>query len=242
MYLSTRGIVFRQTKYSDTSLVVSIFTEQLGLRPYIVKGARGPKAKTKAVLFQPLTLLNMVVDQQDRRNLNYIREANLAYHYQTIHKEIRKSSILLFLNELLTKSIQEESVNPEMFRYIYEHLVLLDNTPDIPGHYHLAFALHLTRFLGFFPQGNYLGDRSVFDLEEGSFVTGIPLHDQYISGNNCLYFNELIQIAPSDFSGMIIPSSARNDLLAKIIRYYQLHLPLQGEFKSPAILHEVLQK
>lgn len=242
MFLSTRGIVFRQTRYSDTSLVVSIFTEQLGLRPYIVKGVRGPKAKTKAVLFQPLTLLNIVVNQQDKRNLNYIREANLAYPYQTIPYDVRKSSILIFINELLMKSIREESVNPEMFRYIFDHLVLLDQSPDIPGHYHLSFALHLTRFLGFFPQGTRMGDSGVFDLEEGSFVTGMPLHDHYISGNNCMYFNELVRISPGDFTGLIIPSSARNDLLAKIIRYYYLHLPLQGEFKSPAILHEVLQK
>ncbi|MFO7614340.1 MAG: DNA repair protein RecO [Bacteroidales bacterium] len=242
MYLTTRGIVFRQTRYSDTSLVVSIFTEQLGLRPYIVKGVRGPKAKTKAVLFQPLTLLNMVVDQQDRRNLNYIREANLAYHYQSIHKDIRKSSILFFLNELMTKSIQEESVNPEMFRYIFEHLVLLDCTPDIPGHYHLAFALHLTRFLGFFPQGTYLDARSIFDLEEGSFNTKKPLHDNYVSENNCSYFNELIRTVPGNFTGIVLPPAVRDDLLSKILRYYHLHLPLQGEFKSPAILHEVLHK
>jgi len=242
MFLSTRGIVFRQTRYSDTSLVVSIFTEQLGLRPYIVKGARGPKSKTKVVLFQPLTLLNMVVDQQDRRNLNYIREANLAYHYQTIHKDIRKSSILFFLNELLTKSIQEESVNPDMFRYIYEHLVLLDSTPDIPGHFHIAFALHLTRFMGFFPQGTYLGAHSIFDLEEGSFITAKPLHEQYVTGTSCLYLNELMKTAPGNFSGITFPPSVRNDLLSKILRYYQLHLPIQGEFKSPAILHEVLQK
>ncbi len=79
MYHSTRGIVFRQTKYSDSSLVVRILTEETGLRSYIIKGARGPKAKIKSSLFQPLTLLDLVVSQKEKSELHHIREARVAY-------------------------------------------------------------------------------------------------------------------------------------------------------------------
>jgi DNA repair protein RecO (recombination protein O) len=242
-YHSTRGIVFRQTRYSDTSLVVKILTEELGLRSYIVKGARGPKARIKAGMFQPLTLLDLVVSQNEKKDLNHIKEARLAHSYQNIHKDIRKSSILLFIDELLVKSIQEESANKELFEYIYDHLLFLDRVPDVPGGFHLLFALHLSKYLGFFPQGEYMGPDGIFDLEEGHFSRQGLLFGEYcISGVNCRHFSELIDTAPKDAHQLQVPPAARQDLLEILLRYYHLHLPLQGSFKSHIILHEVLQK
>lgn len=243
MYYTTRGIVFRQTKYSDSSLVVRILTEEMGLRTYIIKGARGPKAKIKANLFQPLTLLDLVVSQKEKTDLQHIREASLAYPYHTIFSDIRKSSILLFLNELLYKSIQEEAVNPELFHFIFDHLILLDQTGENPASFHLLFAIHLTRILGFFPHGRYVNENTVFDLVEGQFVQAEALPaENFITGLNCAWFSKLLATSPEKFYSITVPSAVRGELLEKILRYYHLHLPLTGEFKSHIVLHDVLQK
>jgi DNA repair protein RecO (recombination protein O) len=243
MYHSTRGIVFRQTRYSDSSLVVRILTEEMGLRSYIIKGARGPKSKMKASLFQPLTLLELVVSQKEKSDLQHIREARVAYTYQTIYLDIRKSSILLFLNELLYKSIQEETVNPELFRFIFDHLVLLDQTKENPANFHLLFAIHLTRFLGFFPHGRYVSQNTVFNLMEGQFLQAEPLPaENFISGTNCAWLSRMVETPPEEFYSLSIPPAIRSELLEKILRYYHVHLPLTGEFKSHHVLHDVLQK
>lgn len=243
MFTTTRGIVFHQTKYSDTSLVVKIFTEETGLGSYIIKGARGPKARIKASLFQPLTLLELVVSLKEKTDLQHIREARLAHPYQNIHSDIRKSSILLFLNELLYKAIQEETANPELFKFIYEHLIFLDETAENCANFHLSFALHLTRYLGFFPQGEYRGDATVFDLAEGHFSQVEPLPaDGFITGSHCNWFNRLLTTVPTACFALPLPGPLRQDLLEQILRYYRHHLPITGEFKSHIILHEVLQK
>jgi DNA repair protein RecO (recombination protein O) len=243
MYQTTRGIVFRQVKYSDSSLVVRILTEETGLCSYIVKGARGPKAKIRSSLFQPLTLLDLVVIQKEKNDLHHIREARVSYPYQFIHLDIRKSSILLFLNELLYKSIQEETVNPELFKFIYDHLVLLDRTEENPANFHLLFAIHLTQYLGFFPQGRYLNEHTAFNLPEGHFVQAEALPaENFITGSTCAWFSKLLETSPGEFFSLHVPSATRTELLEKILRYYHLHLPLTGEFKSHIILHDVLQK
>lgn len=243
MFHTTLGIVFRQIKYSDTSLVVRILTEEMGLRSYIIKGARGPKAKIKSSLFQPLNLLELVVSQKEKTDLQFIREARVAYPYQSIYLDIRKSSILLFLNELLYKSIQEEAVNPQLFRYIFDHLIMLDQTAENPSNFHLLFAIHLTRNLGFFPHGIYLNQNTVFDLIEGQFVQteAIPA-ENFMTGVSCIWFSKLLAIQPGQFYSISVPPAVRSELLEKILRYYHLHLPLTGEFKSHHVLHEVLQK
>ena len=243
MFHTTRGIVFRQTKYSDSSLVVRILTEEMGLRSYIIKGARGPKSKMKASLFQPLTLLELVVSQKEKTDLQHIREARVAYSYQSMHNDIRKSSILLFLNELLYKSIQEEAVNPELFHFIFDHLILLDQTLENPANFHLLFVIHLSRNLGFFPHGSYLNENTVFDLIEGQFLQAEALPaENFITGLNCAWFSKLLATSPEKFYSVALPSAVRAELLEKILRYYHLHLPLTGEFKSHIVLHDVLQK
>jgi len=243
MFLSTRGIVFHQTRFSDTSLVVKILTEEAGLGSYIIKGARGPKAKIKASLFQPLTLLDLVVNRKDKDELQHIREARVAYQYRSIPQDIRKSSILLFLNELLYKSIREEAVNRELFSFIYDQLVLLDRSDENPSNFHLVFATNLTHFLGFFPQGNYKDEHTVFDMAEGHFTQGEPLpSDHFITGPGCAWLNVILQTSMDQYYRLMIPHEVKSDLLESLLRYYNMHLPITGSFKSHIILHEVLQK
>jgi DNA repair protein RecO (recombination protein O) len=242
MYSSTRGIVFRLTKYSDTSLIIRIFTEEFGLRSYLVKGARGPKSRMKSSLFQPLTLLDLVVTNNDKGELHHIREARVSYQYHSIPENIFKSSVLLFLNELLYKSIREESANDELFGFIYENLVGLDQVEKNLSHFHLLFAVNLTRYLGFFPQERYHGENSVFDLQEGCFTDNPPLfQNQVIRGPVCRYLSDLVTAGPQGLDSLSAGLIVRNELLDWLIAYYTLHLPISGEFRSHKVLHELFR-
>jgi DNA repair protein RecO (recombination protein O) len=243
MYSSTRGIVFRQTRYSDTSLVVRILTEELGLRSYLVKGARNPRSKMRSSLFQPLTLLELVVSERDKGELHHIKEARVEHAFQTIPGDINKSSVLLFLNELLYKSIREESANRELFRYIHEQLFFLDSPGTITGSYPLLFAIHLSHYLGFFPQGDPAPAGSVFDLQEGRFTRSGQLFSEYlITGEACGYFATMLHVPPGKHREITLPSPVRQELIEKLLQYYHLHLPISGAFKSHIVLHEVLKK
>ncbi len=242
MFQATRGIVFRQTRYSDTSLVARILTEESGLRSYIVKGAHRPKARIRASIFQPLTLLDMVVSHKEKADLQHIREVRIAYPFQTIPADIRKTSILLFLNELFYKSIQEEASNQELFRFIYDNLILLDQSDENPANFHISMALHLSHFLGFFPQGHYSGFHTVFDLAEGTFTESEPLPaENFISGEVCSWFAKFLTVPVERSYVPEVSAVICSELLEKILRYYHLHLPLTGVFKSHKVLHEVLR-
>ena len=212
-------------------------------RSQLVATARGPKARTRASLVQPLSLLDLVVSEHHKSDLQYLREARIHHPYQDIHADIRKSSILLFLNELLYKSIQEETANPELFRFIFDKLLLLDQTRENPACFHLSFAVHLTRYLGFFPQGTYHNEHSSFDLTEGHFIQSAPVPSgNFISGARCAWFYKLINTPADRFYTVSVPAGLRAEMLEDILRYYRQHLPLAGDFKSHIVLHDVLQK
>src|SRR5882672_9146695 len=129
MLHKTRGIVFRFTKYGDSSIIVTIFTELFGLQTYIVNGVRSKSSKSKIALFQPLTLLDLVVYHRENANILRIKEVRCLYPYQTIHLDIRKSTIALFLSEILNRAVKDQSHAEEIGEFIINSLTALDQLP-----------------------------------------------------------------------------------------------------------------
>ena len=81
MLHKTQGVVFRFTNYSETSIIVNIFTSAFGLQSYIVNGARGKSGKGKIALYQPLTLLDLVVYHRENASILRIKEVKCIHPY-----------------------------------------------------------------------------------------------------------------------------------------------------------------
>jgi DNA repair protein RecO (recombination protein O) len=149
MLHKTQGIVFRFTKYGDTSIIVTIFTELFGLQTYIVNGVRSKSSKGRIALFQPLTLLDMVVYYKENASIKRIKEVKCLHPYQTLQTDIRKSSIAMFINELLNKAVKEENHAQELFEFLLQSLIFLDDQKTDFENFHLMLLLKLSKFLGF---------------------------------------------------------------------------------------------
>ena len=150
MLEKTRGIVLRYFKYQESSIIVHIFTEKLGLQSYIVNSVRR-KASNKIALFQPLTLLDLVVYHSEKKQIQRIKELRCYYAYEKIPWDIGKSAILIFLSEILSKVIKEGSESDGLFDFINDSLITLDKMRVKTENFHLIFLIKLSRYFGFFP-------------------------------------------------------------------------------------------
>ena len=113
MLHKTSGIILHTVKYSETSLIVKIYTRDFGLQSYMVTGVRSKKSKNKASLFQPLALVELEVSNTNKGSLQRISEINILHPYSDIPYNIVKSSIAIFLNEILYKAIKEEHADED---------------------------------------------------------------------------------------------------------------------------------
>ncbi len=240
MLYKTRGIVLHSVKYSETSLIVKVYTESFGLQSYLLKGARNPKSKIRPVLFQPLTLLDMVVYRKEKTTLHSIKEVKLGAPLHSISTDIRKSSIVLFLAELIYKSIREEEPNEVLFEFLWHSLLLLDTIEEPFSSFHLLFAIKLSRYLGFQPQQNRSDSNRFFNLREGSFQSVFNSPEECLDETQSTCFFQLMNTDLDQISQLNIPSKIRNPLLDNILFYYQSHLPGKITFRSHEILHTVL--
>jgi DNA repair protein RecO (recombination protein O) len=240
MLHNTRGIALHVTKFSETSSVVKIYTELFGLQSYLIKGIRKQHARIKPGLFQPLTLLDLVVYHKEKQSLQSLKDAQYSHPYQTIPFDIRKSSIVLFIDELIYKTIHEEEPHPELFSFIYDTCLQLDSAGENVASFHLAFAFHLTRYLGCMPQMNYSVRNNILNLREGIFQETIPGHPDYLdAGISEIVFN-LLLIPETSFALPQYPAMIRDRILEAVLQYYRLHVPGFREMQSHHVLHAVL--
>jgi len=238
MIVQSRGIVFQQFKYSDTSLIVKIFTEELGLQSYMVKGVRSKKAKLKPSFFEPLTLLDLQVYNKPNQNLHHIKEARVAYQWHHIPFSIEKQSVLLFLDEILYKTIREESPNKALFQWIFHQLNWFDLEEKQFINFHLFFMLQLTRHLGFYPKTESVENLPglIFDMQEGQFSMHVPFHPYFVEKDTAQNLWLLLQSSLDTLKAFKISNQERRKLLDMLIAYFQLHLPELGNIKSLEIL------
>ena len=240
MLHKTSGIILYTTKYSDTSLITKIYTSDFGLQSYIINGVRSKKSKNKASLFQPMALVDLVVPNSGKGNLQRISEINNQHPYNDIQYNIVKSSIAIFLNEILYKTLKEEHADEELFEFIKNSLLILDLKTDNCSSFHIYFLIQLSRFLGFYPQGDYSDETTFFDLKEGRFVLNIPSHSNYLTKENAFILDKLTKVNYESLSLLKINKNQRKELLQQVIWFYQLHISSIGDIKSVDILEEVI--
>jgi len=221
MLHKTRGIVFRFTKYGDSSIIVTIFTDQFGLQTYIVNGIRSKSSKTRIALFQPLTLLDLVVYHRENANINRIKEVKCFHPYHNIYQDIVKSSIAMFINEVLNKSVKDESHTENLSEFLISSLITLDTLTENSENFHLVFLLKLSRYLGF-------GAHSTFELMGGRVTSTL----------NEALIDQLLEAEYTEHVQMSTPQ--RREILELLIHFYNEHGGMLGEMKSVQVLREIM--
>jgi DNA repair protein RecO (recombination protein O) len=240
MLFKTRGIVLHTISYSDKALIAKIYTELFGLQSYIISGTRGKNSKVKACLFQPLALVEMSVAHKEKNSLQRITEIRNAQPFASIPYDIVKSSIALFLNDIIYKSIREEENNPQLFHFLYVSCQMLDLQEESCSSFHLHFMVQLSKYLGFYPQENANPENRIFDMREGVFLSQEPLHHQFLSPMLSNALKHLMACGPFSSFPFPLSNSQRRELLSQLIIYYELHLSSFRNITSHKILEEVM--
>lgn len=227
MLHKTKGIVISFVKYKETSIIVKIYTEAFGIQTYIENGVRSAKGKNKIALFQPLTLLDLVVYHDTKKEINRISEIKCLYPYHTITVDIKKSSIGIFINEVLNNSLKEHSENTPLFNFLEDSLKYLDQHEEQIENFHLYFLINYCFYLGFGPDNE---DDVVSQLQEHA----IPINNEE---------KKLIkELIGQDFGAKLqISKSLRIKALELMLVYYKIHVEGFGNLRSMSILKEVLE-
>ena len=226
--------------YSETSVIAKIYTAQLGMQSYMLKGVRKPKSRINMAMLQPLTLIEFVSNHKPNKTLHFITELSTAPAYQTIPYDVNKSTIAFFLAEVLCKSIREEEANTQLFQFIRQHLLWLDANAANCKQFHHYFLVQLTQHLGFFPDGSFDTGHTFFDLREGVFLFQMPLHPDFIAADDARLLHFFMQSNLQTHQQITTTHTQRKTLLTHVLSYYYHHNLYGSTIKTHQILEEIM--
>ena len=239
MIVATRAIVLSSLKFGDSDLIVKCFTASSGLKSYLLRNIlKSKKGKFKVSLFQPLTILEIIASHKNKGNLERIKEAKVNYSYRTLHTQIVKSSMTIFIAEILVTTINEEAEDIDLFNFIEESLLWLDKSVKI-SNFHILFLLKLSMYFGFYPDTDTL-EKSYFNLMEGVFQ---DLNTDKYSEKSQRVANlkEFFGIDFDKSNEINLKKIERSDLLTLLLQYYQLHLHGFKNPKSLVVLNQIFE-
>jgi len=235
----TKGIVLKITRFKESSAIVNIYTEKLGLQTYIVNSIFSKKAKNKAAYLQPLSLLNLVVYFRENQNIKRIKEMQWAFIYRQIPFHPVKRAIALFINEVLNKTIQEEEANPSKFNFLYDVFIELDSTEERLSNYLIVFLLELSKQLGIAPLNNWSVSQTYFSLRQGQFLEGHILNTHQLNKADSALLHQFLILNIDERLQLSLSKIERKDLLNTLIRYYKTQIENFGQLKSLPILEKI---
>lgn len=237
----TQGIVLQTLRYGDTSLIVKVYTRESGLKSYMVKGAFNRNAKNRVALFQNLHLINYIeVGNPKKTTLGYIKDVQLKTVYQSLPFVMNKSAIVMYVSELLSKTLTEQEKNKPLYDFIEQSLLWLDLVETDYANFPLYFTLELTRHLGFYPKTNYT-QGFCFDMMEGQFVHDYPVHPYYFDNTSATILSRFLDAGIDEACRLPLNVGQRRELLDGIITFMRLHAPVMKGFKSHEVLKTVLE-
>lgn len=237
----TQGFVLQSIRYGETSLVVKMYTLNNGLQSYMVKGVRGKASHHRAALFQPMSFLSFVQYGKPRPGgLAFLKDVELDYVYQSIPFVMNKSAILIYLSELLSRTLTQQERNDELYDFVSQSVRWLDLVESGYANFPLYFTLELSRFLGFYPQSNYQ-PLTYFDMTEGLFVKEIPPHPYYFEQVESAALSCLLNVGIDNLQSVVMKGKQRNDILDGILTFMRLHASVLKGLQSHEVLKEVLR-
>jgi DNA repair protein RecO (recombination protein O) len=236
MQVDTKALVFSSVKYGEADLIVTCYTEKFGLKSYLLRAIlKSKKGKLRASLFQPLTLLQLNAYHKDKGTLERIQDAQILFPYKSMHTQVVKTSLVMFLSEILKNSVKEEEANPELFQFLASSLEWLDENVKI-ANFHLVFLLKLTGHLGFYPDFSD-SELPYFNLMDGVFQNN-PSGDFSEGGPSAKIMIKLHHCTLDDISALTIAKNDRMDVLQLLLKYYQLHVQ---DYRTPRSLSVLTQ-
>ena len=233
------GIVLRTLKYSDNLMIADIYTRSHGRLSFLLPVSSSSRGRARRVLLQPLSMISFTANYKKGKSLARISDVQPYMLYSTVQSDVVKSSIALFLSELLVYSLREEGDDESLFNFLDRSFVLFDNLEECHADFHLVFMVQLLRYIGIYPNLENYTQRSYIDLLQGCAVNEHPLHPDFLMPQDALAFVQLLRTGYDSMHMLSLNRKLRGEYLAILLKYYRLHIPDFPQLKSMDVLREL---
>lgn len=235
-----RGIVLHTLKYGDSSMIVYLLTDVGGRRSYMVQGVRSRTGRgSKQALFQPAFPVEFEgLEPAQSTQMHRFKELRGGFLLQGIPFDVRKSTMAIFLAEVIYRLVRESEPNEALFEFVWNSVAALDQMQEGVANFHLWFLARLSRLLGYAPGNDYEAG-CYFDIKEGLYLPHRPLHPLVMEPEEAHLLDRLLTTPVTELASVELNRTQRVDFLNAMLAYFGYHLDSINSVQSVRILREV---
>ncbi|MDD2278127.1 MAG: recombination protein O N-terminal domain-containing protein [Bacteroidales bacterium] len=240
MLQKARAIALHSVRYGESSIVAYLYSCEFGRLTLMVNGAYGKGRKAgKAVFFQPLSLIDIVYYTGKNNGMGRLKEVSPSFVSVSVSSSPIKSAIALFVGEVIYRTVREEEGNHPLYTFLELSIKSLDAIESGVANFHLIFLSHLSKYLGFYPHGQFSEQTPYFDFRNGIFVAQEPLHAFYFSSLYSKILYDTLILDYDNANQLSLNGTQRSSFLDLILSYYQYHNDSSTTFQSLPVLQQV---
>ena len=233
-------IVLNTRPYRETSLLVNAYTDIWGRADFIVRGIRTARNKASAAMFHPLSILDTRTYYHEKKDLNQLKEYQKIYLLDGLCSDVRKSSVGLFIGELLYKTVRESEENRALFGFVADTILELDRAGVELADLHLYFAARLCRYLGYAPDLSAPAQKNIFfDIKGACFRDTPDTSYGAFDLDASRLFRQILTCPPGEATPLQCSGTKRHHFLNCLMNYYGYHMGKTPDIRSVDILHQV---
>ena len=236
MLSKTEAIVLNYTKYNESSIIVHVLSEKYGRQSLLVYGIGNGK-QNKLGAFQPLFLLDTQIYYKASASIQKLKEYKLVVPLHSLTQEISKSTLALFLSEVIHRTVREEFADERLYAFVKTAILVLEEANQGLAYFHLVFLTKLARYMGFMPDERI--DAPYYDFKEGHGVHFKPAHAFYVNKPVLEWLVNFLNAPFTEMEQFNLSKSLRNEILEALVQLFELHLLNFKSLKSFAVLKEV---
>ncbi len=240
MIVKTRGILIFKTRFSDTSMIVHVLTQDAGKQSFLVKAVYAKKSKTRISSLELMNLLEITAWKSSKSDLLIVRELEIWQHYNSIPQNFYKKTMTLFIGEFIHRTIQSPDADSNLYRFVEESMLLFDKLENSYVDFHLRFLSHFSKYLGILPQNDYCPERPFFNILTSSFSPMFGVDNYFFNAQSSRQLHEYLGCSMQDGHNHLFSLADRNVFLDDLMRFYAYHLNHFCGLKSLSVFKAVM--
>ena len=247
MLTKSQIIVLHTIKHGDTGIVVQCYSSTAGRCALYFRASS--KNRVSASLLHKLNILDVVTYSNGSQSMPTIKEISAPYKIAAIRSDIYKSSIAIFISELLGRTVREEESNPHLYSFLSSSIQILEHIEHGVPNFHIHFITHLCKMLGFMPMDNYSSATPIFDMATAKFTfapAGYVYGTQMLGPEESQLLHALLNTPSTNLEKLFcgtrelkMNGEARLAYTKRMIEYISHHIGNNIEIKSLDILHQI---
>ena len=194
MLVKTKGIVLKETPYSETSKVLNVLTSDYGLIGILSKGCKNMKSKLRGIS-NKMVYAEFTIKYKET-GLSTLTEGNYINSFKNIFNDIKKANYSFYLMDLVYQIVSENN-NKNLFPLLEQGLIKINDglSPELVSN---IIELKLLKYLGVnlnLSNCVLCNSPDIFnlDIDNGGVICKNCYHEGYVFNNKTIKLLSLME-------------------------------------------------